>query len=70
MGRADSVCILSPSAALADAAATALGNRIRGKGDLQTLSAWAQGKEGIVGGVVILGESLASWGDIELVDLR
>lgn len=70
MGRADTVCILSPSAALADAAATALGNRIRGKGDLQTLSAWAQGKEGIVGGVVILGESLASWGDIELVDLR
>ncbi len=34
-GKADAVCILSKSAALADAAATAVGNRVRGKKDIE-----------------------------------
>ncbi len=69
LGIADVCCLLSPSAALADGAATALGNRVKRKKDLETVAAWADRIEGIVGGVVIVDDRIAVWGDIELVDL-
>jgi ApbE superfamily uncharacterized protein (UPF0280 family) len=69
MGVADAACVISPSAALADGAATALGNKIRHQRDLEKATAWASQIEGILGGVVILKERLAAWGDIELVEL-
>ena len=69
LGIADVACILSPSAALADGAATALGNRIKKKKDLETVAGWADRIEGIVGGVVIVDDRIAAWGDIELVEL-
>jgi len=69
LGVADVCCILSPSAALADGAATALGNRIRSKKDLETVVTWADRIEGIFGGVVIVDDRIAAWGDIELLDL-
>jgi len=68
-GRADAVCLLSASAALADSAATALGNRIHGKRDLERAADWASQIRGLYGGLVILGDALATWGDIELVGL-
>jgi len=69
LGIADVACLLSPSAALADGAATALGNRVKRKEDLETVAAWAGQIEGIVGGVVIVDDRIAAWGDIELVEL-
>lgn len=69
LGIADVACLLSPSAALADGAATALGNRVKRKKDLETVAAWAGQIEGIVGGVVIVDDRIAAWGDIELVEL-
>lgn len=69
LGIADLVCVLSPSAVLADGAATALGNRIRSKKDLEEIAFWADRVRGIWGGVVILGDKMATWGDIELVAL-
>jgi ApbE superfamily uncharacterized protein (UPF0280 family) len=69
MGIADVVCIVSSSAALADAAATAIGNQIKRKADLEMVSGVANKIEGIVGGVVIVDDKMATWGDIELVDL-
>lgn len=69
LGKADAVCLVSPSAALADAAATALGNRVKNYSDLQKAAAFAQHVEGILGGVIILRERMTAWGDIELVDL-
>lgn len=66
-GRADAVCVLSSSCARADGAATALGNRITSRGDLQKVAAWGGGMEGLDGGVVIFGDALATWGDLELV---
>ena len=69
MGIADVVCLLSPSAALADGAATALGNRITAKKDIEKVAGWADEMEGITGGVVIVEDSMATWGDIELVGL-
>lgn len=68
-GIADAVCLLSPSAALADAAATSLGNRIRTAGELEKAGEWAREIEEILGGVVIAEGRMASWGDIELVAL-
>jgi len=69
LGNADAVCVLSRSAALADAAATALGNRIKRLHDIETATTWAKTVDGIVGGVVIIGTAMASWGELELVTL-
>ena len=69
MGIADQVCLLSSSAVLADGAATALGNRIKSKTDLEKIAAWADEMNGIFGGLVIVGDEMATWGEIELVGL-
>ena len=69
MGSADVICLLSSSAARADGAATALGNRLKSKKDLEKIAEWANNIVGILGGVAIMGDRMASWGDIELVGL-
>ncbi len=68
-GITDVVCILSYSAALADGAATALGNRVKRIADLEKVAEWAGLIDGILGGVVIVKDKMAAWGDIELVGL-
>ena len=69
MGKADVGCIVSLSAALADAAATALCNRIQGPRDLSRIDEWAGGIKGVLGALVILGDKMATWGEMELVAL-
>ena len=69
MGSADVICLLSQSAARADGAATAIGNRIKSEKDLKKLAQWADSMGNIRGGVAIMGDKMASWGDIELVGL-
>jgi len=69
-GQADAVCILSSSAVLADGAATALGNRLERKRDLERVDKWAREIGGIIGGVAIMGDRMASWGRVELVALK
>lgn len=66
-GVSDAGCVLSSSSALADGAATALCNRIHGKKDLAGIEAWARNIRGVKGCLVILGEHMAVWGDVELV---
>jgi uncharacterized protein len=68
-GRADAVCILSPSAPLADAAATAVGNLVRSPHDLERGLEKARTIEGVSGAVIILGEKLAAWGEVELTEI-
>ncbi len=68
-GIADVVCILSPSSALADGAATALGNKVKKKRDLDEVATWAGQIEGILGGIAIVEDTMATWGDIELVEV-
>jgi uncharacterized protein len=68
-GRADAACVLAPSAALADAAATALGNRVQGPDTIATALAWAAALPDILGAVVIVGEKLGAWGQVELSPL-
>ncbi|MBN2032933.1 MAG: UPF0280 family protein [Deltaproteobacteria bacterium] len=69
MGGSDVGCILASSTAFADAAATALCNRMRGPEDLNSLGIWAEKTDGVLGALVILGNKLASWGRIEIVAL-
>jgi ApbE superfamily uncharacterized protein (UPF0280 family) len=69
MGVADVVCLLSPSALIADGAATALGNRIKGKKDLEKIAIWANDIKDILGGLAIVEDRMATWGDIELLRL-
>ncbi|HJX33892.1 MAG TPA: UPF0280 family protein [Desulfatiglandales bacterium] len=69
MGHTDVTTILSPSAVRADGAATALGNRIRTKTDLERFAEWVADIEGILGGIVIMGDNMATWGEVELVKL-
>jgi ApbE superfamily uncharacterized protein (UPF0280 family) len=68
-GTADAACVVAASATLADGAATALCNMVRGPKDLKKLGGWAANTQGVLGAVVILGDKLASWGEIELVVL-
>ncbi len=68
-GQADAVTTLSDSATLADAAATAIGNMIHHKSDIQQGLDYAQSITGIDGTLIIEGEELGVWGAVELVSL-
>lgn len=65
-GRADAACVLAGDTALADAAATALGNRVKGPDDIPAALEWLSGIQDIMGGVIIAGEKLGAWGEVEL----
>lgn len=67
LGRADAATVISPSGALADAAATELGNRIRGVDDMEKALDWALSVTGVTGAVVIIGETIGAKGEVELV---
>ncbi len=70
LGRADAATVAAADGALADAVATSLGNRVAQKGDLAPALEWAATVPGIKGALVVLGDKLAAWGDITLVDLQ
>ncbi|MFH1035815.1 MAG: UPF0280 family protein [Pseudomonadota bacterium] len=70
LGRADAATILARDAALADAAASALGNRVHNRGDLAGAVEWvAQHIEGVLGAVAVLDDRLAAWGQVEMLEL-
>jgi ApbE superfamily uncharacterized protein (UPF0280 family) len=68
-GKANAVCILSKSAALADAAATAVGNVVKEKKDIE----WGleRGREivGVLGTLIIVEEKMGVWGNVRLTQL-
>ncbi len=68
-GKSDAVCIISHSCALADAAATAIGNRIRSKGDVKTAVQEAKKMDGIIGAVAIIDDIIGLWGDLDIIPL-
>ena len=69
MGRADAAVVLSPDGALADAAATAAANRVQSPADLEKAAEYIGGIPGVTGVLLICGETLAAWGEVELADL-
>ena len=68
-GRADAVCVISGSCAMADAAATAIGNRIQSHQDIQPAIQWGRTIEGVQGLLVIVADKMGMWGRIDLVPL-
>jgi len=69
-GKADAVSVLSKSAALADAAATAIGNVVREKKDIELGLERGREIEGILGMLIIVREKMGIWGDIKLISLQ
>ena len=70
MGKADAVCVVSASCSLADAAATSIGNRVESKTDIQQALDFGKQLEGVTGVVVIIGDSIGIWGELEVVPLN
>lgn len=66
-GRCDAAILVSPSASLADAAATAVGNAVQTADDVPKGIDLARGIPGIKGAVVIKGDRIGVWGEIKLV---
>lgn len=65
-GKADAVCVVSRSCALADAGATAIGNHINCPEDIQAAIGWGRKIEGVLGILVIIDDKMGMWGEIEL----
>jgi len=68
-GKADAVCILARSSALADAVATAVGNIVREKKDIEL--GLERGREiaGVLGMLIIVEEKMGVWGNVRLIQL-
>lgn len=66
-GKADACIILSSSTALADAAATAVGNIILEASDMPRGIDFAKNIDGIKGLLVIKGDRMATWGEVQVV---
>ena len=68
-GKADAVVVLSKSATLADAAATAIGNLIVQPGDIPNGLEFANGIEGLKGVIIIKGDKVGLWGDVKICQM-
>jgi len=68
-GLADAVTVRSRSAVLADAAATAIGNMVRDAAGIAAALEAARGIAMLDGVVIIKGDRIGAWGDMELVAL-
>lgn len=69
-GTADAVVIKGYPAALADAAATHIGNLINSEEDLPKALQAAQNIPGVTGVLAIKNDTMAAWGALELVPIR
>lgn len=73
-GLADSVTAIAGSTALADAAATRLGNEVGrgsgGDGGIEKALEKSRGISGVLGVVVICGEKIGAVGDVQLVSIN
>jgi uncharacterized protein len=65
-GKADAVVILAESGALADAAATAIGNRVTNPKEIQSAIDFGSKIGGLKGIVIIIGKDIGAWGEIKL----
>ena len=70
MGSADAVCVKSGSCALADAAATSIGNRVQKTGDIERALEFGKHIQGVEGVIVIRKDAMGAWGNLEVVGLK
>lgn len=65
-GRADAVVVVSKSATLADASATAIGNMIVVPADINKGIDFAQAVTGLMGLIIIKDDTIGLWGDVKV----
>jgi hypothetical protein len=65
-GKADAAIVLSKSATLADAAATAIGNIIVQPGDITRGIELAQSIDGVSGVIIIKDDKMGLWGEVKI----
>ena len=70
LGKADAICVVSDSCALADAAATAIGNIVQTKKDIPSAIEVAKSIEDVEGLAIIIDDDIGLWGDLEVVPLK
>jgi len=70
LGKADAVVVVAPSCALADAAATSIGNHLTLSTRIPEALGFARTVPGLRGVMVIMGEKMGVWGDLEVVPLK
>jgi len=68
-GKADAVCILAKSSALADAVATTVGNIVREKKDIELGLERGRKIAGVLGMLIIVEEKMGVWGNVRLIQL-
>ena len=66
-GNTDATLIISHDATLADCVATGAGNRVKTAEDFKKAIEYTRAIKGVLGVLIILGDKMATWGDIELV---
>ena len=66
LGAADAVTVLARTATIADAAATAIGNRVLSPADIEAGLAMASGFSEVDGAVIVLEGSIGAWGRLEI----
>jgi ApbE superfamily uncharacterized protein (UPF0280 family) len=67
-GKADAVVVVAASASLADAAATAIGNRVSRPDDINGAIEFGQSIGGLKGILIIAGKNIGAWGDVKLCE--
>lgn len=67
-GDSAAATVIARSCALADAAATAVGNRVRGKHGVSEGLAAARAVPGVLGVVIIRNGQLGAWGNVDIVE--
>jgi hypothetical protein len=55
---------------LADAAATAIGNRVQSKQDIGSGIEFGRNIRGVLGLAIVVGDRLGVWGEVEIVPLQ
>ncbi|MEW6555925.1 MAG: UPF0280 family protein [Elusimicrobiota bacterium] len=65
-GKADAICVIAKSATFADACATAIGNIVNKKSDIQKAINFAKSLQKVIGVVVIISDNIGIWGDVKI----
>ncbi len=67
-GKADAVCVKAGTACLADAAATAIGNRVKGRADIEAALEAGMAIQGVRGVLIVVKDQFGAIGDVEIAD--
>ena len=64
-GKADAVCVISQSATMADAAASAIGNKVKSKKDIKRALDFGIKISGVTGIIIIVGNDMGAIGEVQ-----